>query len=106
MCRFIDSEADLDSSIKSLLPLAQAPQISFPELVKSGAIALLIGLLSHENADIMIDTVEVIYEFTDEDIGNEGEDEEEEEGQGREAALKLLIEAFVSCKPLCARSYN
>ena len=95
--RFIDSEADLDSAIKSLLPLAQAPQISFPELVKSGSIALLIGLLSHENADIMIDAVEVIYEFTDEDIGNEGDDDDEEDGKNREAALKLLIEAFVSC---------
>lgn len=45
----------------------------------------------------MIDAVEVIYEFTDEDIGNEGDDDEEEDGKDREAALKLLIEAFVSC---------
>ena len=66
--RFIDSEADLDSAIKGLLPLAQAPVLAYPELVRSGAVALLIGLLSHENADIVIDVVEVIHELTDEDV--------------------------------------
>lgn len=91
--RFIDSEADLDSALKSLLPLAQAPSLAYPELVRSGAISLLIGLLSHENADIVIDVVEVVHELTDEDVGNEDEDEDEEEEQN--AALKILIEGLV-----------
>ncbi|KAI0337925.1 DUF1716-domain-containing protein [Trametopsis cervina] len=93
--KFIDSEADLDLALKALLPLSQAPVIAYPELVKSGVIERLIGLLSHENADIVIDVVEVINELTDEDVGNEAEEDEEEEGS-REEALKTLIEGLLA----------
>ncbi|KAG7449155.1 DUF1716-domain-containing protein [Guyanagaster necrorhizus] len=89
--KFIDSEADLDSAIKSLLPLAQLPVLSYPEIVKSGAVALLVGLLSHENVDIVIDVVEVFHELTDEDVGDEGNDDEEDTAE----ALKLLIEGLL-----------
>lgn len=91
--RFIDSEADLDTAIKALLPLAQAPVLAYPELVRSGSVALLVGLLAHENADIVIDVVELIHELTDEDAGNE--EEEEESGDTAEEALKVLIEGLV-----------
>jgi beta-catenin-like protein 1 len=91
--KFIDSEADLDSALKSLLSLAQSPVLAYPELVRSGSISLLIGLLSHENADIVIDVVDVIHELTDEDVGNELEDEEEQEEA--QVALKTLIEALL-----------
>jgi beta-catenin-like protein 1 len=56
---------------------------------------LLIGLLSHENADIVIDVVELIHEFTDEDVGNEA-DEDEDQEQNAEAAIRLLIEGLVN----------
>ena len=69
--------------------------LAYPELVRSGIVALLIGLLSHENADIVIDVVEVVHELTDEDVGNEAEQDEDEE-QTAEEALKLLIEGLVS----------
>ncbi|KAJ7180140.1 Catenin-beta-like protein [Mycena crocata] len=92
--KFIDSEADLDSAIKALLPLAQAPMLAYPELVRSGTVTLLIGLLSHENADIVIDVVEVIHELTDEDVGNEAEEDEDEERTAEEA-LKILIEGLL-----------
>ncbi|KIP10420.1 hypothetical protein PHLGIDRAFT_125614 [Phlebiopsis gigantea 11061_1 CR5-6] len=92
--KFIDSEADLDLALKGLIPLAQAPVVAYPELVSSGAVARLIGLLSHENPDIVIDVVEVIHELTDEDVGNGGEGEEEEEGK-REEALKVLMEGLL-----------
>jgi len=91
--RFIDSEADLDSSIKSLLPLAQSPALAYPEMVRSGIVSLLVGLLSHENVDIVIDAVEVFHELTDEDVGNEGDESEQEDNQ---PALKILIESLVS----------
>ncbi|KAI0719562.1 Catenin-beta-like protein [Cerioporus squamosus] len=90
--KFIDSEADLDLALKALLPLAQSPVLAYPEIIKSGAVERLVGLLSHENMDIVIDVVEVINEFTDEDE-DDVEAEEEEEGR-REEALKQLIEAF------------
>lgn len=89
--KFIDSEADLDSAIKSLLPLAQLPLLSYPEIVKSGAVALLVGLLTHENVDIAIDVVEVFHELTDEDVGDEGNDDEEDTAE----ALKILIEGLL-----------
>lgn len=63
--------------------------------MRSGTVNLLIGLLAHENADIVIDVVEVVHELTDEDVGNEDEDEETEETA--EEALKILIEGLVCC---------
>jgi beta-catenin-like protein 1 len=92
-CRFIDSEADLDSAIKGLLPISQSPSLAFQELVRSGAIALLVGLLTHENMDIVIDVVELVYELTDEDASVEEDDEDHETA---EDALKILVEALVS----------
>lgn len=90
--RFIDSEADLDTAIKALLPLAQVPNVAYPLLVGSGQLEALIGLLSHENADIALDVIELIHELTDEDVGEEDEDEDPDQ---REAALKSLISALV-----------
>ncbi|KAM6495842.1 Catenin-beta-like, Arm-motif containing nuclear domain containing protein [Amanita muscaria] len=89
--KFIDSEADLDSAIKTLLPLSQAPSIAYPELVRSGSLARLIGLLAHENVDIVIDVVELINELTDEDAGNEDEETEEE----TEEAIKVVIDGLL-----------
>ncbi|KIK95590.1 hypothetical protein PAXRUDRAFT_374045 [Paxillus rubicundulus Ve08.2h10] len=90
--KFVDSEADLDNAIKALLPLAQFSSLAYPEIIRSGAVTLLVGLLSHENVDIVIDAVEVFHELTDEDVGDEGD----EEGQGAsQDALKVLIDALV-----------
>ncbi|KAL1699006.1 Catenin-beta-like protein [Schizophyllum commune] len=98
--KFIDSEADLDAALKALLPLAQAPALAYPELVRSGALEKLIGLLSHENVDIAIDVIEVLHELTDEDVGEAVDEDEEEEdddegGTRSERALKELINALV-----------
>ncbi|KAJ3874685.1 Catenin-beta-like protein [Lentinula edodes] len=91
--KFIESEADLDNAIKSLLPLAQAPALAYSELVRSETIVLLVGLLSHENMDIVIDVVEVFHELTDEDVGEEA-DGNGEDSEGHAASLKLLIESL------------
>jgi len=93
--RFIDSEADLDAAIKALLPLAQVPEVAYPLLVSSGQLEVLVGLLSHENADIALDVIELIHELTDEDVGEETDNEDEEDPEQREAALKSLINALV-----------
>ena len=89
--RFIDSEADLDGALRALMPLAQVPILAYPELVRSGSVARLVGLLSHENADIAIDVIDLLHELTDED--NEADEEEDEEQ--RSAAVKSLIETLV-----------
>lgn len=93
--RFIDSEADLDAAIKALLPLAQVPELAYPLLVSSGQLEALVGLLSHENADIALDVIELIHELTDEDVGEETDNEDDEDPEQREAALKSLINALV-----------
>jgi beta-catenin-like protein 1 len=93
--RFIDSEADLDAATKALLPLAQVPKVAYPLLVSSGQLEVLVGLLSHENADIALDIVELVHELTDEDVGEESDSEDEEDPEQREAALKTLIKALV-----------
>lgn len=93
--RFIDSEADLDAAIKALLPLAQVPNVAYPLLVSSGQLEVLVGLLSHENADIALDVIELIHELTDEDVGEEDDNEDEEDPEQREAALKSLINVLV-----------
>lgn len=104
--RFIDSEMDLDSGIKALLPLAQYPKLSYSALVSSGTASSLVGLLSHDNADIMIGVVEVLHELTDEDVGNEevANEDEEEEGK-KEAALKVLIDCFVCIRQLSSNPF-
>lgn len=93
LSRFIDSEADLDGAIKALLPLSQSSGLAYPELARSNAMPLLIGLLSHENLDIVIDAVELLYELTEENADAEYDDDEVEE---EEAALKILVDSLVS----------
>lgn len=98
MYRFIESEADLDSSIKLMLPLTQNPAAFYPELIRAGTLSLLCSLLSHENTDIAIDVVEVIMELTDEDVGAELEDDEDEEDLAGKVRMAIteLIDTLVS----------
>lgn len=67
--------------------------------MQSGTVQRFVGLLSHENVDIVIDVVEVVHELTDEDVGDEADDDEDDE-EGREKALKLLIDALVCEDPM------
>lgn len=106
--RFIESEADLDAALKQFLPLTQNPPLYYPELVKTGAIALLANLLSHENTDIAIDVIEIIQELTDEDVGADVDDMAEDEAEGSSGgmatrtrmAMGELIDDLVSLKAL------
>ncbi|KAK1961105.1 DUF1716-domain-containing protein [Colletotrichum sublineola] len=71
--KFIESEADLDTAIKDLSILAEHPEL-YPQFVKLGCVASLVGLLAHENTDIAIDAVEIIGELIDEDVNAADED--------------------------------
>lgn len=66
------SEADLDSEIKGLSILSEHPEL-YGEFSNMGCVGSLISLLSHENADIAIDVVQIISELTDEDVETEQE---------------------------------
>lgn len=65
--KFIQSEADLDADIKTLSIIAEHPHL-YPELTRLGCVTTLVSLLAHENTDIAIDAIEIINEFTDEDV--------------------------------------
>lgn len=85
------------------MPLAQSPILAYPELVKSGMIARLIDLMSHENVDIVIDVVALLHELTDEDVGDEAESDNEDDPETgtlskKNEALKLLIDGLVSSR--------
>ena len=66
------SEADLDTEIKGLSILSEHPEL-YEEFAKMGCVGSLISLLSHENADIAIDVIQIISELTDEDVEAEQE---------------------------------
>jgi beta-catenin-like protein 1 len=66
------SEADLDTEVKELSILSEHPEL-YEEFAKMGCVGSLISLLSHENADIAIDAIQIISELTDEDVEAEQE---------------------------------
>ncbi|KAJ5632130.1 hypothetical protein N7490_008469 [Penicillium lividum] len=70
--KFMASEADLDTEIKGLSILSEHSEL-YEEFSKLGCISSLISLLSHENADIAIDVIQIIGELTDEDVEAEQE---------------------------------
>ncbi|KZS97700.1 DUF1716-domain-containing protein [Sistotremastrum niveocremeum HHB9708] len=94
--KFIDSEADLDSALKSLLPMSQSAMLAYPELVRSGTLSKLVGLLTHENVDIVIGVVDVFFEFTDEDADSEALPEDERQAD----SLKVLVDGLIESSAL------
>eukprot|EP00770_Monocercomonoides_exilis_P003976 MONOS_3957.1-p1 / transcript=MONOS_3957.1 / gene=MONOS_3957 / organism=Monocercomonoides_exilis_PA203 / gene_product=Beta-catenin-like protein 1 / transcript_product=Beta-catenin-like protein 1 / location=Mono_scaffold00099:6392-8819(+) / protein_length=536 / sequence_SO=supercontig / SO=protein_coding / is_pseudo=false len=64
---FMESEVNLDESIKTLKELTDYPA-HYPLLVSSGTLSLLSALLLHENIDIVLDVVDLINELTDPDL--------------------------------------
>ncbi|KAL0097372.1 Catenin-beta-like protein [Phycomyces blakesleeanus] len=90
--KFMESEADLDEEIKSLLALTQAPHM-YPELVKLGSVPSLMSLLSHENTDIVIDAIDLINELTDEDVGTSEDDLERPEDAA--TGIKTFVDALL-----------
>jgi beta-catenin-like protein 1 len=84
--RFIESEAEVDAGVRSLAAVAERPDL-YEELASLGVVSTLVGLLSHENADVAIAALEVIGELT-------GEDVEAEEAQWG-ALVDALLDADV-----------
>ena len=70
--KFITSEGDLDSSIKALSILSENADL-YAEFAELGCVGSLVSLLSHENTDIAIDTIEIISELIDQDVEAEPE---------------------------------
>lgn len=92
--KFMESEADLDEEIKNLLSLTEAPQM-YPEFVKLGSVASLMSLLSHENTDIAIDTIDLINELTDEDVGASTSEDDLERSEEVLEAINTFVSAMM-----------
>lgn len=90
------SEADLDEEIKRLMALTQAPQ-HYLALVELGTIGSILSLLSHENPEIAIDTIELLKELTDEEVlSNVEQDQDEDTGKNEgEKGMKIFAEELM-----------
>lgn len=65
--KFADSEIELHEEIEKLKILAGGPEL-YPDLVNLNTIQSILGLLSHDNTDIAMDTVSLLQDLTDEDV--------------------------------------
>ncbi|XP_018578681.1 beta-catenin-like protein 1 [Anoplophora glabripennis] len=82
--KFMESEVELHEILQEMRVLATAPDY-YPLLVKLQIVPSLLELLSHDNTDIAVATVELLQELTDVDILNESE-------EGAEALIEALLE--------------
>ncbi|XP_063614659.1 beta-catenin-like protein 1, partial [Penaeus indicus] len=84
--KFMESEIELNDAVEELHVVATVPEL-YPVLVELGTVKSLLSLLSHDNTDIAIATVDLLQEMT------ELEDIQEEEGA--EALIDALLEGQV-----------
>ncbi|KAK9890502.1 hypothetical protein WA026_010581 [Henosepilachna vigintioctopunctata] len=82
--KFMESEVELHEILQEMRVLSTAPDY-YPLLVKLHVISSLLELLSHDNSDIAVATVELLQELTDVDILHESE-------EGAEALIDSLLE--------------
>ncbi|KAI8901688.1 Catenin-beta-like protein [Globomyces pollinis-pini] len=64
--KFIDSEQALDDAISALTSISSSPEL-FPVLIQLNSHVSILSLLAHENTDIVLSTLTLINEFTDDD---------------------------------------
>lgn len=73
LCRFVDTEVDLDEEVKKFHSLAATPQL-YGEFVASECLEKLISLVNHPNPDISLDVIDLLRELTDADNNLNQED--------------------------------
>ena len=71
--KFMESELELHDEIHKLNVIATVPEY-YDVFVKLNAVSTALGLLSHENSDISIATIELLQEITESDNLNENEE--------------------------------
>lgn len=65
--RFMESETELDAAVKEISTLSDHPEL-YLDFIGLGSVSSLVGLLAHENVDIVTDVLQVIEELTNEDV--------------------------------------
>ncbi|KAK7202758.1 Catenin-beta-like protein [Myxozyma melibiosi] len=79
--KFLESEAELDSAVKSLSILTEHTDL-YPIFVEQKGLDAFEALLAHENSDIVVDAIQVLDELIDEDT------------QAEETDLRALIDGM------------
>ena len=82
--KFMESEVDLHEEIEKLHVLATVPEL-YPTIVDMNCLHTTIGLLNHENSDIVIAVVSLLQVLTD-------IDQLEESEEGAESLMAALLE--------------
>ena len=54
--KFMDSEIELNVEINNLYTLAASPEL-YPAFIQSGSLQSVMGMITHENTDISINTI-------------------------------------------------
>uniref|UniRef100_A0A3Q2QIP9 Beta-catenin-like protein 1 n=1 Tax=Fundulus heteroclitus TaxID=8078 RepID=A0A3Q2QIP9_FUNHE len=85
--KFMESELDLNDIIQEMHVIATMPDL-YHLLVELNAVHSLLGLLSHENTDILSTVVDLLQELTDIDTLHESE-------EGAEVLIDALLEGQV-----------
>ncbi|KJE96474.1 hypothetical protein CAOG_06797 [Capsaspora owczarzaki ATCC 30864] len=82
--KFVDSEVELNEELQKLHVLSTAPEF-YGELIRLNTPNSLITLLSHDNVDIAIATIELLNELTDMEEGD----------SDQQQSFLLLVRALV-----------
>ena len=90
--KFMESEIELSEEIDRLKVIAAAPEM-YPVMVSLGAVATILGLLTHENTDVSIAAIGLINDLTDADTLTEAEEAMTlVESMLENQALELLVQ--------------
>lgn len=65
--RFLDSEVNLDETLRSLFAISTSPQL-YPDLIKLGGLDFMAGLLAHDNIDIVANVIVLLNEMIEPDV--------------------------------------
>lgn len=65
--KFLDSEIELYAELHKFRVLGTSPEL-LPTFVSAGCLPTVLGLLAHENLDIVIGVIELLAELTDSDL--------------------------------------
>lgn len=80
--KFLDSEAQLDSLIKSFSIMTEHSDL-YPAFVEHKGLEVFENLLAHENSDIVVDVIQVLDELIDQDT------------TANESDIRVLVEGIV-----------
>ena len=88
--KFMASEVELHDAIQDLRVVATCPDL-YPILVELRSVSSFVGLLNHENTDVVVAVIDLIQELTDVDTLHESE-------EGAEALIEALVHNQVAAQ--------